>query len=93
VGDGWADINEEKKELGDDEILDLDDDEAQAHVVPDAGGDDEEVFDLDDIEAEADNIFASDKFVSKDANENLAGIAINPKLRKYDLSITYDYFH
>ena len=31
--------------------------------------------------------------MAKKAEEDLSGIAMNPKLRKYDLSITYDYYH
>ena len=94
IGDGWVETNEEKKELEADEVLDLDD-ENQANVVPDNDNENEEVVDLDDLEDDNanDNIFASDKYVSKNAQEDLTGIALNPKLRKYDLSISYDYYH
>ena len=97
VGDGWVETNEEKKEPDAEECLDLEDDiEPKAQVVE--GGDDEdveEVVDLDDLEegGNDDNIFASDKFVSKNADEDMSGIQVNAKLRKYDLSITYDYYH
>jgi hypothetical protein len=92
VGDGWVETNEEKQELGADEVLDLDDEESKAQVVDAPGNDDEEIVDLDDLEGDGgDNIFASDKFVSNEAQAS--GIKINEKLRKYDLSITYDYYH
>ena len=92
VGDGWTDTVEDKQELGADEVLDLDDEESKAQVV-DGGDDDvEEVVDLDDLEGDGgDNIFASDKFVSNEASAS--GVKLNEKLRKYDLSITYDYYH
>jgi len=52
----------------------------------------EEIVDLDDLEGDGgDNIFASDKFVSNEASAS--GVKLNEKLRKYDLSITYDYYH
>lgn len=92
MGDGWIETNDEnKKELNEDECLDLDDD-VQAHVVADPVDDDDECVDLDDLEDGGDNIFASEQFVSKNA-QDLTSIAQNPNLRKYDLSITYDYFH
>lgn len=68
----------------------------EAHVVPDKAqeDDDEECVDLDDLEEEANNnIFASDKYVVKNDKDEKSGIQINKKVRKYDLSITYDYFH
>jgi hypothetical protein len=93
VGDGWVETQDEQKELDADEVLDLDD-EVQAHVVPDADADDDEIVDLDDLEEDGgDNIFASDEYVSKNAQKDVSHIAVNPKLRKYDLSITYDYYH
>lgn len=51
-------------------------------------------MDLDDLEDEANNnIFASDKYVVKNDTDDKSGLSINKKVRKYDLSITYDYFH
>jgi len=51
-------------------------------------------MDMDDMMNEdepADNIF--DKFVSKDGDADMADVDYNEKVRKYDLSITYDFFH
>lgn len=75
-----------------DDVFDMDDD---AHVVPDkVEDDDEECVDLDDLEDEGNNnIFASDKYVVKNDQVDKSGLNINQKVRKYDLSITYDYFH
>lgn len=53
----------------------------------------EEVQDLDDLmnEAPSDNIF--DKYVVKKDDEDMADIVSDQKIRKYDLSITYDFYH
>lgn len=53
----------------------------------------EEVQDLDDLmnEAPSDNIF--DKYVVKNEDEDMADIVTDQKVRKYDLSITYDFYH
>ena len=49
---------------------------------------------MDDLENEAENnIFASDKYVVKQDEKDKSGVSINKKVRKYDLSITYDYYH
>lgn len=59
----------------------------------------EEVMDLDDLEADepaqqqTENIFASNAFVEKGVDSSESGIVANKKMRKYDLSITYDYYH
>ena len=53
----------------------------------------EEVQDLDDLmnEAPSDNIF--DKYVVKNEDEDMEDIVTDQKVRKYDLSITYDFYH
>jgi ubiquitin-like-conjugating enzyme ATG3 len=89
VGDGWVETNDNLKDENQ-EVFDLDD---EAHVVPEkAQEEEEEVVDLDDLDDESNNIFASDKYVVKN-DEDLSGLQVNAKMRKYDLSITYDYFH
>jgi ubiquitin-like-conjugating enzyme ATG3 len=93
VGDGWVETNDNMKAADADEVFDLDDD---AHVVEDkAEPEEEEVMDLDDLDdlddAAENNIFASDKYTAKD--DAGSGLEVNAKMRKYDLSITYDYFH
>lgn len=94
VGDGWVETADDAPKLNDEEVFDMDD-EDQAHVVPGGDEDDDgECMDLDDLEnMEENNIFASDKYVVKNAEEGISHIAVNAKLRKYDLSITYDYYH
>lgn len=50
--------------------------------------------DLDDLmnEAPSDNIF--DKYVVKnDDDADMTDIVSDQKIRKYDLSITYDFYH
>jgi hypothetical protein len=37
------------------------------------------------------NIF--DKYVVKNDDDDMTGIVSNEKIRKYDLSITYDFYH
>jgi len=70
----------------------------------DAADDEDEVVDMDeevaDMDAEMDaaveagadpdNIFAQEEFKGDEAGEENSAIK---KVRKYDLSITYDYFH
>lgn len=56
LGDGWVETNDEKKPE-DDEVLDMDDEDNKAQVVPDKGGDgddSEEVVDMDDLDDDAD---------------------------------------
>lgn len=96
VGDGWVETNDNMK-VEEEECFDLDD---AAHVVEekkDAAAEEEECFDLDDLEAEekaTDNIFASKNYVVKNDDGQIeTGIVTNAKMRKYDLSITYDYYH
>ena len=61
LADGWVETNEEKKELEEDEVYDLDD-EDKVNVVPEDDNEEEEIVDLDDLENDNanDNIFASD---------------------------------
>jgi hypothetical protein len=45
-------------------------------------------------ETGGDNIFASKNYIVKNDNDaDFSGLDNNEKERKYDLSITYDYFH
>lgn len=106
VGDGWVETQDNlKKDEAADEVFDLDEEEAaqanKAHVVEENKDDDEEeVMDLDDLEAEeeapaqkqTENIFASNQYTAKGVDD-ASGIVANKKMRKYDLSITYDYYH
>lgn len=91
VGDGWIETNDNLKAADADDVFDMDDD---AHVVPDKEEDEDDCVDLDDLENEAENnIFASDKYVVKNDTYDQSGVSVNKKVRKYDLSITYDYYH
>ena len=63
--------------------------EEKLQVVPDKAEEDEEVFDQDDL---YDNVFAGQAVVQT-GGDATSGVQFNAKVRKYDLSITYDYYH
>ena len=73
--------------------------DAHAHVVEETKHQqeqiEEEVQDLDDLMNDQsqgqNNIF--DKYVVKNDDDDMTGIVSNDKIRKYDLSITYDFYH
>ena len=102
IGDGWTETF--TPDLKGD-LVDIDQDEQKTVQV--AGGDDfdldemeekeetkqEELPDLDDIMAEdqaSSNIFAGGKFAGEDQDMELDDNI--KKVRKYDLSITYDFY-
>lgn len=94
IGDGWVETNAGETANAED-VFDMD---ANAHVVEETkhqqeqAMDVEEVQDLDDLmnEAPSDNIF--DKYVKND-DVDMTDIVTDQKIRKYDLSITYDFYH
>lgn len=103
IGDGWTetftgeaqgeliDIDADEKRtmqvVGGEELVDLDDMEAEEEKK------EEELPDLDDLmdeEPASTNIFAGGKFAGEDEDMNLDENI--KKVRKYDLSITYDFY-
>ena len=94
--DGWVETtNPESLNKGGEkeEILDIDDmgeDGVQVVGGDDKGGDDDGGFDLDAL-SDDDNLFAGPAEESKTEQKDDMSGAIK-KVRKYDLSITYDFY-
>lgn len=101
VEDGWVETTNPESKAGggeDDGIMDIDDcDDVNQKIQviggttgADAGGDDDDVIDIDDMDD--DNMFAQpaeeSKTAAADSNKNYT----IKKVRKYDLSITYDFY-
>ena len=106
--DGWFEARPPEDAEGD-QVVDIDKAMQVVDDIDDADAaakqDDEEVPDIDDEEipdmddemeemenqpaAATDNIFASEEFKTDPVEENSA----IKKVRKYDLSITYDFYH
>ena len=100
VEDGWVDTtNPEKlaegnKDAGGAGVIDLDsDDEGKMQVISDANENKkkpEQVIDLDDSDDE--NMFAQPAVEeAKTGDGGVGGVSVK-KVRKYDLSITYDFY-
>lgn len=99
IGDGWTETSHADKPA---DLVDIDGEEKATMQVVEKEVDlddldameekkDEPLPDLDDIMDEpANNIFAGGKFAGDDADMDLD--ANIKKVRKYDLSITYDFY-
>ena len=106
--DGWFEARPPEDAEGD-QVVDIDNAMQVVDDIDDADAaakqDDEEIPDIDDEEipdmddemeemvnkpaAATDNIFESEEFKTDPVEENSA----IKKVRKYDLSITYDFYH
>ena len=95
VEDGWVDTQNPEKKGNQEEqqILDIDDeDEPKMQIINGAGTGEEndQVFDLDDLSDGDDNMFAQPAVQQQE--ESKGGEVVIIKARKYDLSITYDFY-
>lgn len=94
VEDGWVETtNPESNPKGTDAegMVDLDDEDQSMTVVKDTAKEenDEEMVDLDDM-SDDDNMFATPANNNKE--EEKTDSSLIRKVRKYDLSITYDFY-
>ena len=97
--DGWAEVINPEKNKGDAGVLDLDDmqviDDKAKDMGAAAGGTGGGVIDLDDIDDDDDddgNMFAEKKVEEEKVPEDAPTGGLILKVRKYDLSITYDFY-
>ena len=90
VEDGW--VEAAKPEGSDDEVVDMD-----AQVVSlkeEEKVEEEEVFDMDAMMEEGgDNIFAQGNYIVKNEDEDDNMADNTQSVRKYDMTITYDFYH
>jgi len=95
--DGWVETKVEDSENKNDEIVDID---AVAQVVDEPeqqNNDEEEVVDMDEMmeaDANGDNCLEGENYLVKDGDDDMEPVedAVH-KVRKYDLTITYDDYH